>query len=90
MLIELTIRRPVGTHVQVLGTDYHFFEREPGGPHVDDVNDPAHIEHFLSIKAFRPAEVQPVATAPETTTVVIETPQEPVRRGPGRPRKVIT
>ncbi|NCC40558.1 MAG: hypothetical protein EOM21_14105 [Gammaproteobacteria bacterium] len=73
MLIELTIRRPHGTRVNVLGTPYHFTAKAEGEPHVAEVFEPAHIEHFLSIRAFR--EIKPPAVAP----VRAEQPRKPVR-----------
>jgi hypothetical protein len=73
MLIELTIRRPHGTRVNVLGTPYHFTAKAEGEPHVAEVFEPSHIEHFLSIRAFR--EIKQPTVAP----VRVEQPRKPAR-----------
>lgn len=73
MLIELTIRRPHGTHVNVLGTPYHFKPKAEDEPHIAEVSEPAHIEHFLSISAFR--EVKQPAVEPAR----VEQAHKPVR-----------
>ena len=70
MLIELTIRRPHGTRVSVLGTEYHFTPKAEGEPHVAEVFEPAHIEHFLSIGAFRELKraAEPIVEPPRKPT----------------------
>lgn len=52
MLIEHTTKRPKGSIHNIDGNDYHFkpnFE----GAHVAEVDNPAHIQRFLSIASFR-------------------------------------
>lgn len=89
MLIEHTCQREGGTHVNVLGTSYHFTPDEHGR-HVAEVSEPSHIAHFLSIKpGFEPVgaisasapEPVPIAYAP----VYVQTVQPVKRRG--RPPK---
>jgi hypothetical protein len=85
MLIELQIRRPGGSKATVHGTDYHFRPRTPGGPHVDEVSDPAHVAHFLGISAFRLIEESPAETAQASASITQDS--APIARPRGRPRK---
>lgn len=49
MKIECTIRRDGGSIVTMDEKTYHFKPEQPGGPHVADVVDKAHIARFLAI-----------------------------------------
>ena len=50
MLIERKLKDgPHGTRITLWGTRYFFEPVEPGGAHVAEVTDKAHIERFLSI-----------------------------------------
>ena len=91
MLIERKLKDgPHGTRITLWGTRYFFEPVEPGGAHVAEVADKAHIERFLSIpEGFGvwtgseddAAPVEPAPTpqpAPEPTP-----PQEPTGEGAG-------
>jgi hypothetical protein len=78
MLIEHTCQREGGTHVEILGTPYHFAPSESDPRHLADVRDPDHIRWFLAIRGFVPADGEPIP-APVA-------PEPPKRRG--RPPKV--
>jgi hypothetical protein len=83
MLIELQIRRPGGSKATVHGVAYHFRPREPDGPHVDEVEDSAHVAHFLGIPKFRVFNEIAAFRASD------EPPKQaaPIDRPRGRPRK---
>jgi len=65
MLIRCTLERPGGTVTTMPNqggdtTIYHFKSRREGGPHVADVDNPAHAARFLEIsEAYQLAEEQP-------------------------------
>ena len=66
MLIASKIERKNGTKVKLAGVDYHFRPRKPDGEHVDEVANPAHIQHFLAItEGYAPARVDESQTATE-------------------------
>lgn len=48
MNIECILRRPGGTKAEIGGIEYHFSPLEDGA-HVTNVDEPAHIDRFLSI-----------------------------------------
>lgn len=66
MKIESIIRRKNGTTVQMGGKTYHFWASpETGLAHVAEVEEPAHIQRFLSItEGFRPYAPEGAETAP--------------------------
>lgn len=69
MLIEHTTKRHNGSIHTIAGVKYHFAPNDAGA-HVAEVEDPAHIQRFLSIPSFRvysgetPAADAPAAPAP--------------------------
>lgn len=55
-LIECTIRRPDGTHVDIKGTDYWFRPASEGEPHLAQVAQ-EHVQPFLDVpESFRVIE----------------------------------
>lgn len=74
MLIELQIRRPGGSKATVHGVAYHFRPRVPDGPHVEEVEDPAHAAHFLGISKFR-AVAEPPKQAAQIERVAVKRPR---------------
>ena len=73
MLIEHICRRPGGTTI-TFDTDarwpagsYTFAPREEGGPHVAEVDEPAHVARFLEITdGFREVEPAGDSDTPKT------------------------
>jgi hypothetical protein len=87
MLIEHTTKRLNGSVHSIGGVKYHF-KPNADGAHVAEVENPAHIQRFLSIPSFTvyvpdadAAQAAPIATAapvaPIATTEPV-TPTEPV------------
>jgi hypothetical protein len=57
MRIESILQRVGGTTVELGDETYRFVPSHPGGPHVAEVSNPAHIQRLLSItEGFRPAD----------------------------------
>lgn len=77
MQIESIIKRPRGTFVNIEGTRYAFVPETEGGPHVAEVENPRHIERFLSI-----TEGYRVFVSDDTTPATTPAPQEPVVQEP--------
>lgn len=75
MLIEHITKRPNGSVHSIGGVKYHF-KANAGGAHVAEVENPAHIQRFLSISSFTvydpnaPVELvaQTAFVAPAATT----------------------
>ena len=65
MKIELTIRRKNGSKVELGGRTYHFKpdDKDPGGPHVAEVTEQAHIDCLLSIPEYRKVDAGTSKTA---------------------------
>lgn len=57
MLINLKIKRPGGSKVDIDGKQYHFAPNT-NGDHVCDVTDKDHIKRFMSIDAYEPYETE--------------------------------
>jgi hypothetical protein len=55
MLIEHITKRPNGSVHSIDGASYHFAPMGQDGAHVAEVENPAHIQRFLSIPTFRMA-----------------------------------
>ena len=81
MKIELTIRRKNGSKVELGGRTYHFKpdDKDPGGPHVAEVTEPAHVERLLAIPEYRKAdtkaakaEAQTLGTLPATGDAAVD------------------
>lgn len=74
MLIECTIKRQHGTHLEYPGgVLYHFKPATPGGPHVCEVTDPDHIESLLAVpEAYRKAGTEPEGTETPNVPQVLQ------------------
>lgn len=55
MIIECMIKRKAGSTSTLDGVDYHFrpYTDKEDAPHIAAVNDPKHIQHFLSIEGYQ-------------------------------------
>lgn len=73
MLIQRIHSLPKGTIVTFPGGfSYHFLPREPGGPHVADVENQRHIDRFLAMpEGYRAVE----PPAPAQPTVPVQAPE---------------
>ena len=86
MLVRCKTERKGGSLVEFPGAAYHFRPAEPGGPHVAEIGDAAHLERLLSIpEGYEPAEPVPAASdeatdaigeIPDAVTAVIAAPDE--------------
>lgn len=56
MRIVHTVRRKGGSHHEIGGVVYHFAPADGDERHIATVDDPAHVDRFLSIPTFEPAD----------------------------------
>lgn len=55
MKIELTLKRPGGSHIDMGDGKSYYFQPDASGAHVCDVTDPRHIKRLMSVDGFIPA-----------------------------------
>jgi hypothetical protein len=75
MLIEHTTKRHNGSVHTIAGVKYHFAPNDAGA-HVAEVQDPAHIQRFLSIPSFAVYSDEPQPKAPAADAPRQEMPLE--------------